>query len=96
MLNLFGKKPTVEGTFVRLCYVVSLLVIFYSKELQVQVVNRCQYLIFFLYYVLWPTISERQRETDRSLKKVGRDIERDRNGLEREEKKLVRLKIYCI
>ncbi|XP_069685697.1 charged multivesicular body protein 2b-like isoform X3 [Periplaneta americana] len=31
---------------------------------------------------------KQQRETDRSLRKVGRDIERDRRGLEREEKKL--------
>lgn len=35
-----------------------------------------------------PTLEEQQRETDKSLKRVGRDIERDRRGLEREEKKL--------
>ncbi|KAJ9580177.1 hypothetical protein L9F63_004160 [Diploptera punctata] len=35
-----------------------------------------------------PTVQEQQRETDKALRKVGRDIERDRRGLEREEKKL--------
>lgn len=32
---------------------------------------------------------EEQRNADRALRKVGRDIERDRRELEREEKKLV-------
>jgi hypothetical protein len=32
MFNLFGKKPTVEGTFLRLCYVLSLHVDVLFKE----------------------------------------------------------------
>jgi hypothetical protein len=32
MFNIFGKKPTVEGTFVRLCCVLTVLGIFYKKE----------------------------------------------------------------
>lgn len=35
-----------------------------------------------------PTPEEQQRGTDRVLRKVGRDIERDRRGLDKEEKKL--------
>lgn len=35
-----------------------------------------------------PTPEEQQRGTDRALRKVGRDIERDRRGLDKEEKKL--------
>jgi len=35
-----------------------------------------------------PTVEEQQRGTERVLRKVGRDIERDRRGLEKEEKKL--------
>ncbi|XP_049949197.1 charged multivesicular body protein 2b [Schistocerca serialis cubense] len=35
-----------------------------------------------------PTVKEQQRENDRALRKVGRDVERERRQLEREEKKL--------
>lgn len=35
-----------------------------------------------------PTVEEQQRGTERVLRKVGRDIERDRRGLDKEEKKL--------
>ncbi|GLG98041.1 Charged multivesicular body protein 2b-B [Gryllus bimaculatus] len=35
-----------------------------------------------------PTLKEQQRDNDRALRKVGRDVERDRRELEREEKKL--------
>lgn len=35
-----------------------------------------------------PTMKEQQRENDKALRKVGRDIERDRRELEREEKKI--------
>lgn len=35
-----------------------------------------------------PTAKEQQRECDKALRKVGRDVERDRRELEREEKKL--------
>lgn len=34
---------------------------------------------------------EQQRENDRALRKAGRDIERDRREMEREEKKLVNI-----
>lgn len=36
-------------------------------------------------------LSEQQRENDRSLRKAGRDIERERRKLEDEEKKIVSL-----
>lgn len=35
-----------------------------------------------------PTVEEQQRGTERTLRKVGRNIERDRRGLEKEENKL--------
>lgn len=36
---------------------------------------------------------EQQRENDRALRKAGRDVERDRRELEREEKKIVSMLI---
>ncbi|XP_068633719.1 charged multivesicular body protein 2b [Battus philenor] len=35
-----------------------------------------------------PTVKEQQRQNDRELRKAGRDLERDKVALEREEKKL--------
>lgn len=43
----------------------------------------------FLNFWSTPDPKEEQKETDRALRKVGRDLERDRLKLEREEKKLV-------
>ncbi|CAG9767144.1 unnamed protein product [Ceutorhynchus assimilis] len=42
----------------------------------------------FLNFWSTPDPKEEQKETDRALRKVGRDLERDRLKLEREEKKL--------
>jgi len=42
----------------------------------------------FLNFWSSPDPKEEQRETDKALRKVGRDLERDRLKLEREEKKL--------
>ncbi|XP_030763122.1 charged multivesicular body protein 2b-B [Sitophilus oryzae] len=42
----------------------------------------------FLNFWSKPDPKEEQKETDRALRKVGRDLERDRLKLEREEKKL--------
>lgn len=44
----------------------------------------CEDIIFFLLFS-----SEQQRQNDRELRKAGRDLERDKAALEREEKKLV-------
>lgn len=84
MFNVFGKKPTVEGTVERLCRFVCM----YLAALQV---NRYVYLKLVL-YMWWHRFTEQQRGTERVLRKVGRDIERDRRGLEKEEKKLVSVK----
>jgi len=53
-------------------------------------VNRYVYLKLVLF--IWYHFTEQQRGTERVLRKVGRDIERDRRGLDKEEKKLVSLK----
>jgi hypothetical protein len=47
---------------------------------------------FKLVLFIWYHFTEQQRGTERVLRKVGRDIERDRRGLDKEEKKLVSLK----
>jgi hypothetical protein len=53
-------------------------------------VNR--YVYFKLVLFIWYHFTEQQRGTERVQRKVGRDIERDRRGLDKEEKKLVSLK----
>lgn len=41
-------------------------------------------------------ILEQQRQNDRELRKAGRDLERDKAALEREEKKLVCQHNACV
>ncbi|KAH9508675.1 hypothetical protein Btru_049598 [Bulinus truncatus] len=42
-----------------------------------------------------PTVQEQIRANDRVLRKQTRDLDRDRGALEREEKKLVSMSVYC-